>query len=385
MPDKAKRSERTWGPSAVDTINEPLRITGSILIGQMDAFAADTTFPIETYPFARYAGPRDDRNSELCRRLHNQIFDRRDPSFAEFTPPVHINCRHYWTFIGKADGRRPNFVRPEQAIIDRDGHFVRDPEKYSPLRVRARANGRDFIFRRVKDESGEVVSKITWRQRGMDAPVTGVENLLPTKEEVESGTEPWSVDKVRRFLRELPREVRQAPGLTEMAFAGDEYAAHVAQVPPADQAATLRALGYYRADTGQVVLNDARLHNLPNAEMHLLDTIAHESGHAWAAEANSPDSVSPPALTGELLTLFGVAPTATMQARTALFMAISEDNQERGHVTDYAMTDLGEDEAENVRLFLRWQVENDSAARSRIKPRKRTVAVLKSLLGLNLR
>jgi len=370
----------------VETINEPLRITGSIIIGQMDTFASDATFPIDEYPYARYAGPTEGNRRELCLRLHNQIFDRRDPSFAEFSPPVGINCTHFWTYIHKSDGRRPNFVRPEQAVIDRDGHFVRDPQKYSPLRVRARANGRDFIFRRVKDpETGEVVSRITWRQRGMDAPVSGIENLLPTKEEVESGTEPWSVDRVRKFLRDLPREVRQAPGLTEMTFAGEEYAAHVALLPQELQESTRRALGYYRGDTGQVVVNDARLHNLQNAEGRLLDTIAHESGHGWTAGMNSEGSVSPATLTGPVLETIGVAATATMQARSALFMAISEDNRERGQVTDYAMVDLGEDEAENVRLFLRWQLENDSAARSLMKPRKRTVAILKALLGLNLR
>ncbi len=111
----------------------------------------------------------DSRTTPLCQSLDGKVFDSDSPEAATYTPPFHVNCRTIWTIVGEAeigpvDAFDPN--DPElKKLVERWGHFITDPERYAPLRVRSGPSTRDFVFRRRRDSaSGELVSELTWNR-----------------------------------------------------------------------------------------------------------------------------------------------------------------------------------------------------------------------------
>ena len=119
------------------------------------------------WPNAQIIETLDKRTCLLCRRLHGMILARTDPRYQQYKHPSHINCRRIIAFIGRRelgdDGKplKPTFKDPDPELLRKHGHFHVDPDKYAPLRIPARPEGRDFIF--VPGGRGEP-GKLLWRQ-----------------------------------------------------------------------------------------------------------------------------------------------------------------------------------------------------------------------------
>jgi hypothetical protein len=142
----------------------------------------------------------------FCKAMNRKVF--RKDAFNAYLPPFHINCRCIVVHLQEGMAQE-NFDPNEVEPLLKHAHFVADRVKgrevrYEALQVPARVEGRDFIFRRVKDPTtGRWVSKLEFRP-GEERMVQfrGLENLLPPK-----GERP--VFDLRRIGRAI-RQLRQA-------------------------------------------------------------------------------------------------------------------------------------------------------------------------------
>jgi hypothetical protein len=142
----------------------------------------------------------------FCQAMNRKVF--RKDAFNAYLPPFHINCRCIVVHLQEGMAQE-NFDPNEVEPLLKHAHFVADRVKgrevrYEALQVPARVEGRDFIFRRVKDPTtGRWVSKLEFRP-GEERMVQfrGLENLLPPK-----GERP--VFDLRRIGRAI-RQLRQA-------------------------------------------------------------------------------------------------------------------------------------------------------------------------------
>ena len=138
---------------------------------------------MEGFSKAQWSAILDSVTCGLCGDLDGKILNGDNP---EMTPPTHLNCRCVLIPIGDREvdpetGQpyKSDFKAPDQALIDKFGHFVTDPEKYSEIKLPSTPQGRLFIVRRVKSElTGEVKTFIDWRVK---SAVDEVRKLLPAK------------------------------------------------------------------------------------------------------------------------------------------------------------------------------------------------------------
>ncbi|MCX7969141.1 MAG: phage head morphogenesis protein, partial [Armatimonadetes bacterium] len=157
----------------------------------------------KNFPLAQIRARED--ACPFCRAMHNKVL-RIDQHHA-YLPPFHINCR--CVVVRLSEGAAPVDFDPDDEEIKRNlhhAHFVADLVKgrqvrYEALKVPARVEGRDFIFRRVRDkETGRWLSKLEFRQgQPTWLKFEGFENLLPEK-----GQEPvFDLQRIGRAIRQL--------------------------------------------------------------------------------------------------------------------------------------------------------------------------------------
>lgn len=142
-----------------DQITYMLDATANVTVTSNYGLGRDAAMPADEFPLAEISETLDERVCQLCSMLDGQIVRRDSPEYDEFRWPSHINCRRIMIYIGKdeidIDGEpmQPTFVRPDDDIIAKHGHFHVDPNKYAELRIPSRPEGRDFIF--VRGPEGE--------------------------------------------------------------------------------------------------------------------------------------------------------------------------------------------------------------------------------------
>ena len=154
----------------------------------------------------------------FCAAMNRKVF--RKDAFNAYLPPFHINCRCVAVHLTEGAAQE-NFDPKEVEPLLKHAHFVADriaPKevRYEALQIPARVEGRDFVFRRVKDpQTGRWVSKLTFRpspERAM--PSFHLQGLLPP-----AGERPvLSLVQLGRALRQLPKEVWQLPQELPRAF-----------------------------------------------------------------------------------------------------------------------------------------------------------------------
>jgi len=145
----------------------------------------------------------------FCRAMNRKVF--RKDAFSAYLPPFHINCRCIAVHLQEGVAQEnldPNEVEP----LLRHAHFVADrirgrEVRYEALQIPARVEGRDFIFRRVKDPAtGQWVTKLQFRpppEREM--PGFFLQGLLPPP-----GERPVvSLQVIGRTLRQIPSDAWQ--------------------------------------------------------------------------------------------------------------------------------------------------------------------------------
>jgi hypothetical protein len=168
-------------PDLPEIMNQHLTMTATVIVGELDAEARAELADLALWPLAQIVEVLDERTCPLCEYVDGMILDRRSPEFERWRNPSHINCRRTLAYVSSRereigpDGQpiptRPDFVEPPAALIYKHGHFVVDPERYSPLRIPAQPEGRDFVFKRIRDpESGDLVSVLHWRTRMYEIP-----------------------------------------------------------------------------------------------------------------------------------------------------------------------------------------------------------------------
>ena len=149
------------------TLNRLLETTASVQVTDLYGLGRDAVDKADMaeFPNAQCLETLDGKTCPLCRRVHGMIVARTDPRYRQYIHPSHIHCRRIWVFIGAQekgdDGKplKPNWVDPDPELVKKHGHFHVDPNKYAPLRIPSRPEGRDFIFTVGKDGQ----RKLIWR------------------------------------------------------------------------------------------------------------------------------------------------------------------------------------------------------------------------------
>ncbi|MGE4406399.1 hypothetical protein [Pseudomonas sp.] len=135
---------------AEDEAGETIRRNAGILAQEASNALLEPSQPM----IAVFSGPVDSRTCPLCAALVGQRVRTDSPEYRTYSPPLHINCRHYWLYMHPdTPGAREDFTPPDPELVDRFGHFVRRPLEYLELKVPARPTGRDFIVRRYADHT----------------------------------------------------------------------------------------------------------------------------------------------------------------------------------------------------------------------------------------
>jgi len=185
-------------------------VTSAIRLGGMEV-VDPKRFPIVEIRARADACP-------FCQAMNRKVF--RKDAFNAYLPPFHINCRCIVVHLQEGMAQE-NFDPKEVEPLLKHAHFVADrltakQVRYEALQIPARVEGRDFIFRRVKDPTtGRWVSKLTFRpppDRTM--PSLHLAGLLPPV-----GEKPViSLVTLGRALRQLPKEVWQLTNELPNAF-----------------------------------------------------------------------------------------------------------------------------------------------------------------------
>jgi len=139
----------------------------------------------------------------FCAAMNRKVF--RKDAFNAYLPPFHINCRCVTVHLTEGAAQE-NFDPKEVEPLLKHAHFVADriaPKevRYEALQIPARVEGRDFIFRRVKDPTtGRWVSKLEYRPgEARMVQFQGLENLMPPK-----GEKPiFDLQRIGRAIRQL--------------------------------------------------------------------------------------------------------------------------------------------------------------------------------------
>ncbi len=172
-------------------------VTSAIRLGAVEAVDS------KRFPLAQIRARFD--ACPFCQAMHNKVL--RIDQHSNYLPPFHINCR--CVVVRLSEGAAPVDFDPNDAEIQQNlhhAHFVADLVKgrevrYEALKVPARVEGRDFIFRRVKDPAtGRWVSKLEFRQgQPTSLVIEGLENLLPPKGEKDV----FDLQRIGRAIRQI--------------------------------------------------------------------------------------------------------------------------------------------------------------------------------------
>ncbi|MFA0751364.1 MAG: hypothetical protein SLRJCFUN_001767 [Candidatus Fervidibacter sp.] len=172
-------------------------VTSAIRLGAVEAVDA------KRFPLAQIKARPD--ACPFCRAMHDKVL--RVDEHSAYLPPFHINCR--CVVVRLSEGVAPVDFNTEDEEIQRNlrhAHFVADLVKgrevrYEALKIPARVEGRDFIFRRVKDPTtGRWVSKLEYRPgEARMVQFIGLENLMPSKGERAI----FDLQRIGRAIRQL--------------------------------------------------------------------------------------------------------------------------------------------------------------------------------------
>ena len=175
-------------------------VTSAMRLGALEAVDANR------FPLAQIRARPD--SCPFCAAMHEKIL--RIDQHSAYLPPFHINCRCVVVRLSE-DAATPDFD-PNDEEIQRNlpkAHFVADTVKgrevrYEALKIPARVEGRDFIFRRVKDPTtGRWVSKLEFRQ----PPQREMPSIILTGFMPPVGERPRvSLQRIGRILRQLPQD-----------------------------------------------------------------------------------------------------------------------------------------------------------------------------------
>jgi len=137
--------------------------------GQAGVSVLDKKQPVpEWAKMATFDGPTSGA-CPLCAYLVGQTVKVNSSDYNKYAPPIHINCRHYWTYSNVEV--EPMFVPPSDETIRKHGHFITAPEKYRLLRIPANPSGRNFVFNRNTSHplSGREANSMEWLKRPENA------------------------------------------------------------------------------------------------------------------------------------------------------------------------------------------------------------------------
>ncbi|BCW95084.1 MAG: hypothetical protein KatS3mg018_0566 [Fimbriimonadales bacterium] len=144
-------------------LEQALRGAASVAYTEVSNLAEDLSLPEDEYPLAQIVEVLDDELCDLCAWLNGRIIRRGTPEWERYRLPSHINCRRAFAYVPADSDEEPDFAEPPQSLIDKHGHFLRDPERYEELRAPAFADRRQFIYRRIKDPvTGLLRSVLEW-------------------------------------------------------------------------------------------------------------------------------------------------------------------------------------------------------------------------------
>jgi len=231
-------AEGKRNPPLVAGVN--VSVTSALRLGGL------TTVDPKQFPLVQIRARMD--ACPFCSAMNGKVL--RKDQHGDYLPPFHINCR--CTIVHLTEGTFPVDFNPDEVQdLLKHAHFVADRVtakrvRYEALEIPARVEGRDFIFRRVKDEMGRWVSKLEFRRppdRRM--PSFHLAGLMPP------AGEPPLVS-----LRQLGRALRQ--------LSPESFPSSVSSVvaPPADSPLVrqLEREGVMVKDyQGVAVINTARL------------------------------------------------------------------------------------------------------------------------------
>jgi len=133
--------------------------------------------------WAVFDGGVDERTCPLCGLLIGTEVKVGTSEYYAYAPPLHIHCRHFYTYFERPSGA-PAFKEPPRDIIEKHGHFVTHPERYAPLRVPVVPGEANFSPRRIRDpQTGEYTEHLRWVKQP-DAPLSqGAQTLLTSLSE----------------------------------------------------------------------------------------------------------------------------------------------------------------------------------------------------------
>ena len=170
--------------SVADTIENLIGSTTGVVVTDSFTRGWESAAPEAEFPLAQRSEILDSATCRLCRSVDMRIVRRTDPWYQRFRRQLHINCRGVWLYIDASEvdnegkptapdwpAEGETFADEDgneatlQQLIDRHGHFVREPEKYASLNVPARPDGRDVIFFRERLPGGGLAPHVTakWR------------------------------------------------------------------------------------------------------------------------------------------------------------------------------------------------------------------------------
>ncbi len=188
---------------------ERLQLAGSITIAELTNEVRLSAAKQSGTERVAFTGSGD--GCPACAALNGKIFRVTSAEVSVYSPPIHINCYHYWAAVDDDEvGAEDLFDPNDQVLVDlvrEHAHFVVDDTKYVELRVTAPPAGPDFTFRRGKaGERGTIeYHRPTQRPAGLDPGVRETGVLEPGKgwaavDERPPLNRPASNEPIRRSL-----------------------------------------------------------------------------------------------------------------------------------------------------------------------------------------
>lgn len=182
---------------AAEELAQAINIVGKLLVRETTNEARLFVLQGSGYDRAQWSAAIEPAPCPLCASLDGKVFDT---ATAPYNPPAHINCDCIWIGVeadevGSVDAFDPTDPYL-QDLVDKHGHFLTNPDKFSPLRIPASPGGRDFVFRRRNTPDG-LQSSLEWRRPryqidGLDPATaqTGISDVGKRWEQLRDGAGP---------------------------------------------------------------------------------------------------------------------------------------------------------------------------------------------------
>ena len=100
---------------AENEVGETIRRNAGILTQEASNILLEPSQPM----IAVFSGPVDSRVCPLCAALVGQRVRTDSPEYRTYSPPLHINCRHYWLYMHPdTPGAREDFTPPDPELVE---------------------------------------------------------------------------------------------------------------------------------------------------------------------------------------------------------------------------------------------------------------------------